>query len=59
MAVKCFNDNRMIDDPGTDNLVKENFNNDCVMIVKNHEISNELGQNLQGWQICPSTKSLE
>ena len=38
-----------------DNHVKENSNNDCVVNVKNLRISNELGQNLSGWQIYPST----
>ena len=41
-----------------DNYMKENSNKDCVVNVKNIEISDELGQNLSGRQIYPSTKSL-
>ena len=41
----------------TDNYMKENSNNNCVVNVKNFEISDELGQNLSGWKIYPSTES--
>ena len=41
----------------TDNYMKENSNNDCVVIVKNFEISDEPGKNLSGQQIYPSTES--
>ena len=41
----------------TDNYMKENSNKDCVVNVKNAEISDELGENLSGWQIYPSTES--
>ena len=41
-----------------DNFMKENSNKDCVMNVKNIEISDELIQNLSGWQIYPGTESL-
>ena len=35
----------------TDNCMKENSNKDCAVNVKNAEISDELGENLSGWQI--------
>ena len=41
----------------TDNYMKESSNNDCFVNVKNFETSDELGQNLSGWQIYPSTES--
>ena len=41
----------------TDNYMKENSNKDCVVNVKNVEISDELGENLTGWQIYLSTES--
>ena len=41
----------------TDNYMKESSNNDFVENMKNFEISDELGQNLSGWQIYPSTES--
>ena len=41
----------------TDSYMKENPNNDCVVNVKHFEICYELGQNLSGWQIYPSTES--
>ena len=41
----------------TDNYMKKSSNNDCVVTVKNFEISNELGQNLSGCQIYTSTES--
>ena len=41
----------------TDSYMKENSNNDCVVNVKHFEICYELGQNLSGWQIYPSTES--
>ena len=37
--------------------MKESSNNDYVVNVKNFEISDELGQNLSGWQIYPKTES--
>ena len=43
----------------TDSYMKENSNNDRVVNVKNFEICDELGQNLSGWQIYPSTESLK
>ena len=41
----------------TDNYMKENSSKDCVVNVKNVEISNELGQNLSGCQIYPRAES--
>ena len=41
----------------TDSYMNENSNNDCVENVKNFEICDELGQNLSGLQIYPSTES--
>ena len=41
----------------TDNYMKESSNNDCFVNVEKFETSDELGQNLSGWQICPSTES--
>ena len=41
----------------TDNYIKESSNNDCVVNVKNFELSDDLGQNLSGSQIYPSTES--
>ena len=41
----------------TDNYMKESSNNECVVNAKNFEINDELGQNLSGWQIYPSTES--
>ena len=41
----------------TDGYMKESSNNDCVVNLKNFEISDEVGQNLSGWQIHPMTES--
>ena len=41
----------------TDSYMKGNSNNDCVVDVKNFEISDKLGQNLSGWQIYLRTES--
>ena len=41
----------------TDNYIQESSNNDCVVNLKNFEISDELGQNFSGSQIYPSTES--
>ena len=41
----------------TDNHMNKNSNIDCVVDVKNVEISDKLGQNLPEWQIYPSIES--
>ena len=41
-----------------DSYVKKNLNKDCRVNVKSVEISDELGQNLSGWQIYRSTESI-
>ena len=41
----------------TDNYLKENSNNDSAVNVKNVEVTDEISQNLSGWQIYPSTES--
>ena len=41
----------------TDNFMKENSSNDCVLNVKNVEISDESGQILSGCQIYARAES--